>query len=91
MLFVIHCIDKLNHLQVRLDNRQAHIEYLKRYGEKLVAAGPTISADDTMNGSIIILDLENHAAAEQFAADDPYHKAGLFADVTISAWKKVLP
>jgi len=91
MLFDIHCIDKKDNLQVRLDNRSAHIEYLKSYGEKLYAAGPTLTEDETMNGSVIILDLEDRAAAEAFAAKDTYNKAGLFASVTISAWKKVLP
>jgi uncharacterized protein YciI len=91
MLFVIHCVDKKNHLQVRLDNRPAHIEYLKNCGEKIFAAGPTLSKNETMNGSIIIIDQENFAAAESFAANDPYNKAGLFANVMISAWKKVLP
>ena len=91
MLFVIHCTDKKHHLQVRTDNRSAHIDYLKSYGKKLHAAGPTLSDDGTMNGSVIILELENLADAEAFTANDPYNKAGLFADVTISAWKKVLP
>jgi hypothetical protein len=91
MLFVIHCVDKKDHLQVRLDNRPAHIEYLKSYGEKLQAAGPTLAGDESMNGSVVILDLEDRAAAEAFAAGDPYNKAGLFESVTISAWKKVLP
>jgi len=91
MLFVIHCSDKKDHLQVRMDNRSAHIDHLKSYGGKLDAAGPTLSDEGTMNGSVIILDLENLAEAEAFAANDPYKKAGLFASVSISAWKKVLP
>jgi uncharacterized protein len=91
MLFVIHCVDKKDHLQVRLDNRAAHIEYLKSSGEKLFAAGPTLSDDGTMNGSVIIIDQENLATAENFAANDPYNKAGLFANVMVSTWKKVLP
>jgi len=91
MLYVIHCVDKEGSLQVRMDNRPAHIEYLKSYGEKLHAAGPTLAADGSMNGSVVILDLEDLAAAEAFAAGDPYKKAGLFESVTMSAWKKVLP
>jgi len=92
MLFVIKCVDKADHLQVRLDNRPAHVEYLKSYGDKLFAAGPTLSEeDDRMNGSVVILDLENEAEARDFCDNDPYAKAGLFADVSISKWKKVLP
>lgn len=91
MLYVIHCTDKKGHLQVRMDNRPAHIEYLKGYGDNLHAAGPTIDDEGNMNGSVVILDLESKAEAEAFAANDPYAKAGLFFQVTISTWKKVLP
>ncbi|WP_135081568.1 YciI family protein [Terasakiella sp. SH-1] len=92
MLYVIKCVDKADHLQVRLDNRAAHVEYLKSYGEKVFAAGPTLGEeDDQMNGSVVILDLENRTEAEKFCANDPYAAAGLFESVTISKWKKVLP
>lgn len=92
MLYVIKCVDKPDHLQVRLDNRPAHVDYLKSYGEKLFAAGPTLSEeDDQMNGSVVILDLENLAEAQDFCDNDPYAKAGLFESVSISKWKKVLP
>jgi len=91
MLFVIHCVDKKDHLQVRMDNRPTHLEHLKSYGDKLQAAGPTLAEDGSMDGSVVILDLEDRAAAEAFAENDPYNKAGLFESVTISAWKKVLP
>jgi uncharacterized protein YciI len=91
MLYVIHCFDKPDHLQVRLDNRPAHVAYLKSFGEKLQAAGPTLDAEDNMSGSVVILDLQSLAEAELFAANDPYAKAGLFATVSIQPWKKVLP
>jgi uncharacterized protein YciI len=92
MLYVIKCVDKPDHLQVRLDNRPAHVDYLKSYGDKLFAAGPTLSEDDdSMNGSVVILDLDSRAEAEDFCENDPYAKAGLFQSVVISKWKKVLP
>lgn len=92
MLYVVKCVDKPNHLQVRLDNRPAHVEFLKSYGDKLFAAGPTLSdEDDTMTGSVVILDLESKTQAQEFCDNDPYAKAGLFESVSISKWKKVLP
>ncbi len=91
MLYVIHCFDKPGHLQVRMDNRPAHVDYLKSFGDKLQAAGPTLDAEENMNGSVVVLDLENLAEAEAFAANDPYAKAGLFESVSIQPWKKVLP
>lgn len=91
MLYVVHCVDKKNHLEVRMENRPTHVEYLKSLGEKLNAAGPTLDDEGNMNGSVVILDLESREEAETFAANDPYAKAGLFDSVTISTWKKVLP
>jgi len=91
MLYVICCTDKADHLQVRMDNRPAHVEYLKSFAAKLFAAGPTLNEAGDMNGSVVILDLDSRSDAEAFAAGDPYAKAGLFSAVTINAWKKVLP
>jgi len=91
MLYVIKCVDKADHLQIRMDNRPDHVEYLKSFGDKLFAAGPTLNDADEMNGSVVILDLENAAEAQAFCDNDPYAKAGLFESVSISKWKKVLP
>ena len=92
MLYVISCVDKPDHLQVRLDNRPAHVEFLKSHSDHMLIAGPTLTDDgETMNGSVLILDFENKAAAEAFCAADPYTKAGLFESTSIRAWKKVLP
>ena len=43
-----------------------------------------------MCGSLVILDVADMAAAEAWAAGDPYAKAGLFSDVELTAWKKVI-
>lgn len=91
MLYLIHAFDKPGHLAVRMKNRPTHVEYLKSFGDKLHAAGPTLDAEGNMNGSLVILDFETPTEAEAFAADDPYAKAGLFEKVIIQPWKKVLP
>ncbi|MEA3545913.1 MAG: YciI family protein [Thermodesulfobacteriota bacterium] len=91
MLFVIRCIDKKDHLSVRQENRPAHVEYLQSFGGKLFAAGAILNDDEDMCGSIVILDLVDNAEAEDFAAGDPYAKAGLFEKTTIDRWRKVLP
>ena len=91
MLFAFYCRDKEGHGQVRLDNRSAHLEHLKAQGERVQAAGPLISDDGAaMLGSLLVVDFEDRAAAEAFAAADPYAQAGLFDSVEIVAWKKVI-
>ncbi|NOQ42451.1 MAG: hypothetical protein GQ563_08135 [Desulfuromusa sp.] len=91
MLFVIRCIDKKDHLPVRQENRPAHVEYLKSFGEKLFAAGAILDENENMCGSVVILDLADKSEAEAFAVGDPYGKAGLFDRTTIDHWNKVLP
>ncbi len=92
MIYVITCVDKQDHGAVRKENRTAHLAYLRDLGDKLFAAGPTLSDDgSSVTGSVILVELADRQAAEDFAANDPYNKAGLFESVTIKPWRKVLP
>ncbi|MBP2311337.1 YciI family protein [Azospirillum soli] len=92
MLYMFHCTDKAGAAQVRLDNRAAHLAYLESIGERLYAAGPLLSDDgQAMVGSLLIVDCADGAAAQDFAANDPYAKAGLFENVTIRPWRRVFP
>lgn len=91
MLFVIQCRDRENHLSIRQDNRPAHVDYLKKLGHSLFAAGPLLDDNEQMCGSVVIIDVADKTAAENFAANDPYAQAGLFEQVTIDRWNKVLP
>jgi uncharacterized protein YciI len=43
-----------------------------------------------MCGSLLILDVEDMAAAQAWAENDPYAKAGLFDSVSIDVWKRVV-
>lgn len=89
MLFALMTKDKDGALQTRLDNRDAHIAYLKETGV-VKMAGPFLSEEGEMNGSLIILDVDDLNAAKAWAANDPYNKADLFQDVQIREWKKVI-
>ncbi|MEJ6404317.1 YciI family protein [Yoonia sp. 2307UL14-13] len=81
--------DKPDALQTRLDNRDAHLAYIADTGV-VEMAGPFLDADGQMCGSLIVLDVVDMAAAQQWADNDPYAKAGLFEDVKLQAWKKVI-
>ncbi|MFT6676865.1 MAG: hypothetical protein ACJAVM_003071 [Sulfitobacter sp.] len=81
--------DKSGALEIRTANRPAHIEYLKST-ELVAQAGPLLDADGGMIGSLIILDVPDMAAAENWAAHDPYAKAGLFENVTLTQWNRVI-
>ena len=89
MLIALMARDKPGALQTRLDNRDAHVAYLKETGV-VSQAGPLLDDGGDMAGSLVILDVPDMAAAEAWAADDPYAQAGLFAEVKLIAWKKVI-
>ncbi len=81
--------DKPGALPVRTANRQAHLDYIAATGV-VEMAGPLLDADGQMCGSLIVLDVADMAAARDWAAGDPYAKAGLFASTTLIEWKKVI-
>ncbi len=88
MLIAIIAKDKPGALQTRLDNRTAHLGYIEETG--IVAqAGPLLEGD-AMIGSLIILNVEDLTAAQKWADNDPYAKAGLFQSVELIPWKKVI-
>lgn len=89
MRFAIITKDKDGALQVRLNNREAHLAYIKETGV-VEMAGPFLNQSGEMHGSMIILDVADFAAAQAWADNDPYAKAGLFEKVRIEEWKKVI-
>lgn len=89
MKIVLIARDKPDHLDLRKANRDAHLAYIAETG-CVDAAGPLLDGDGAMCGSLIVLDLADMAQAENWAASDPYAKAGLFASVELLVWNKVI-
>lgn len=89
MRFALIAKDKPGALEVRKANRDAHVAYLKST-DAVEMAGPFLDDNGEMCGSLIILELPDMAAAEAWAAQDPYKAADLFQSVEITAWNKVI-
>ncbi len=87
-LFAVICRDKPGALQVRLDTRDAHLAHIRDSG--IVAMAGPLMEDGQMCGSLVVLDTDDLAAAQAWAAGDPYKAAGLFASVDVIAWNKVI-
>ena len=89
MLYALIAWDKPGALDLRLQNRPDHLAYLKDSGV-VRQAGPFLGTDEKPCGSLIILEVDDMAAAEAWADADPYAKAGLFETVRIAPWNRVL-
>ncbi len=88
MLIALIARDKPGALQTRLDNRSAHLAYIEETGV-VAQAGPLLDGE-AMIGSLIILEVEDLAAAQDWARNDPYALAGLFDSVELIPWKRVI-
>ena len=89
MQIVIIARDKPGSLDLRQAVRAAHLDYIAATGV-VDFGGPLVDANGAMTGSLIVLNVADMGDAEAWAASDPYAKAGLFASVTLDAWRRVV-
>ena len=90
MLFTIVCTDRPGGLDLRLATRPAHIAYITTYAQRVVYGGPLLDLDGRPCGSLLVIEAEDRAAADGFAAADPYAKAGLFESTVIRGFRTVI-
>lgn len=89
-LFTVSCIDKPDALDLRAATRTAHLAWLAAEGPRVKLGGPWTDAEGRSIGSLIIVEADDQAAAEGWAARDPYAQAGLFRHVAVGAWRLVV-
>lgn len=99
MWYVFICEDRPDSLAARLEARPAHLarlEALKADG-RLLIAGPTPAIDAEnpgpagFTGSIVVAEFPSLEAAQAWGADDPYIAAGVYAQVIVKPFRRVLP
>lgn len=99
MLYAIISQDVPNSLEKRKGARPDHLarlETLKSEG-RLIIAGPhpAIDSDDPgaagFTGSLVIAEFNSLEDAQSWADADPYVAAGVYEQVIVKPFKKVLP
>ena len=84
MLYAIHCLDHANALSIRLENYDAHREYLNATETDIVLAGPVTAADgSTPIGSFMIISVNNQEEAEHFNQGDPFYRLNVWDKASI--------
>jgi uncharacterized protein YciI len=99
MLYVIWAQDVVNSLEKRMAARPDHVARLKQLIDqgRLIIAGPMPAVDSPdpgeagMTGSMIVAEFTSLDAAKKWAQDDPYVAAGVYAEVSVKPYLKVLP
>ncbi len=99
MLYAIVGHDVANSLDKRLGARPAHLARLHALQEpgRLILAGPVPAVDAVdpgpagFSGSLIVAEFASLAEATSWADADPYVAAGVYAQVSVKPFRKVLP
>ncbi|UDL06787.1 YciI family protein [Marinobacter sp. CA1] len=99
MYYAIISEDVENSLPHRKTARPAHLarlDALKAEGRLLIAGPhPALDTEDPgdagFTGSLVIAEFESLEAAQQWADADPYVDAGVYSNVTVKPFKRVLP
>ena len=99
MLYAIISEDGEDSLEKRKGARPDHIARLEKLREhgRLIIAGPhpAIDSEDPgpagFTGSLIIAEFASLEEAQTWADADPYIEAGVYANVTVKPFRKVLP
>jgi uncharacterized protein YciI len=91
MEFFFYCRDRPGVGDLRWERTEEHWAFMDRYAEGMIARGPTLSPDGTeVTGSMHIVDLPDGDAAQVFAFEEPYYKAGVFDEVLVRRWSNTL-
>lgn len=99
MLYAILGTDQPGSLDARMAARPAHLARLEALRDegRLILAGPhpAIDSDNPgpagFTGSLIVAEFASLAAATAWADADPYVAAGVFANVAVKPFRRVLP
>ncbi|KZY62352.1 hypothetical protein A3742_21960 [Oleiphilus sp. HI0071] len=99
MYYAIISTDVENSLEKRKSARPDHLarlEVLKSEG-RLLIAGPHPALDNEdpgeagFTGSLVVAEFDSLEEASAWADQDPYIAAGVYANVIVKPFKKVLP
>ena len=99
MWYAIISQDVENSLEKRMGARPAHLERLNALKDagRLLVAGPHPAIDSNdpgeagFTGSLVVAAFDSLEAAQSWADADPYVEAGVYEQVIVKPFKKVLP
>ncbi|WP_086984488.1 YciI family protein [Vibrio aphrogenes] len=99
MWYVIFSQDVENSLEKRMSVRERHLARLVALKEegRLLVAGPMPAIDSEnpgeagFTGSTVIAEFNSLEQAQAWADADPYIEAGVYQNVIVKPFKKVLP
>ena len=85
--WAIYCWDKPGAEAARRALLAEQKSYVQNFGERVIGYGHFVSDDGRdMLGTSFFMQLDHRAAADEFVANDPLNKAGIYQQVEIQRW-----
>ena len=90
MLFIVYGEDRPDGAdEIRAKVRETHFAYLEKNKDILVLGGAMLADDGGKRlGSTLIINVPARSAADEFALNEPFRKAGLFKYVTVTRMRR---
>ncbi|WP_180000517.1 YciI family protein [Acinetobacter sp. YH12239] len=96
-LFVVTCTDQEGTVEKRLATRPQHLARLEKLADegRVIVAGAMPKDRNNPQagfyGSTLILDFESREALDEWLADEPFLKEGIYASIDVKPFNKALP
>jgi uncharacterized protein YciI len=91
MEYFFYCRDEPGAEALLDEFAEAHWSFMDGYGDVMIARGPTTDPDGEIHtGSMHMVDLPDAEAANVFAFEEPYYRAGVYSQVLKRRWRNVL-
>ena len=99
MLYAVISQDAADTLENRMAARPAHLKRLEQLRDegRLIVAGPHPAIDNEdpgpagFTGSLVVAEFDSLQEASSWANADPYLAAGVYEQIIVKPFKKVLP
>jgi len=91
MLFAFVLHDAPGMAARRLEVRPEHKAYLAGVAERIAFAGPLLDEAGEMNGSLLVIDFTDRAAALAWLAAEPFTRAGVYGRSEVRAFRNLWP
>ncbi|MCG2573294.1 MULTISPECIES: YciI family protein [Acinetobacter] len=96
-LFVVSCTDQEGTLEQRLASRPAHLARLEQLNAegRLILAGPMPKQPGNPQagfyGSTLVVNFDSREDLDDWLAEEPYLKAGVYSQVDVKPFIQVFP
>ena len=90
MQFHVRLIDDPAASEIRFQGREAHWSYLDDHADHFIGRGPTFLEPNQFLSTVFFLDFADWDAVNQFLANEPHNRNGVYKDIKVWRWKDEL-